>query len=93
MANSIDSDLQLLVEGKDAANFFEAVVKDMALRGVQIQNFGGVNQLRGFLPGFVNVRNFSSVRRVGIVRDAEGSAASAFQSVQSSLSNVGLPAR
>lgn len=46
MANEIESDLQLLVEGKDDRNFFDAVVRDMALQRVQIQDFGGV---RGFL--------------------------------------------
>ena len=91
MTTRIESDLQLLVEGKDCVNFFEAVVKDMALQRVQIHNFGGVNELRGFLPAFVKAPGFLSVRRIGIVRDAEENADSAFQSVQSSLTNAGLP--
>ena len=58
---------------------------------MQIHNFGGVNQLRGFLATFVKTPNFHSVRSVGIVRDAETSEQSAFQSIQSSLKNVDLP--
>ena len=58
MASGIESDLQLLVEGKDCANFFAAVVQDMALQRVEIRDFGGVNQLRSFLPGFVKAPGF-----------------------------------
>ena len=92
MPTRIESDLQLLVEGKDCANFFEAVVQDMALQRVEIHDFGGVKELRGFLPAFVKAPGFPSVRRIGIVRDAEKNANSAFQSVQSSLKKAGLPA-
>ena len=92
MATQIESSIQLLVEGNDQRNFFEAMVEHMALSGVQVQNFGGVDELRRYLAAFVNTPGFSMVRRIGIVRDAETSAASAFRSVQSSLRNAGLPA-
>ena len=62
---------QLLVEGNDARNFFEALVAHMALAGVQVQNFGGVTQLRRFLSAFVNIPRFQEVGSIGIVRDAE----------------------
>ena len=45
-----------------------------------------------FLKAFVKSPAFDTVSSMGIVRDAENSAASAFQSVHSSLTNVGLPA-
>ena len=83
--------VQLLVEGNDQRNFFEALVKHLNLLGVQTRNFGGVDQLRGYLAGLVNMAHFSTVRQLGIVRDAETSAASAFQSVQSALRNARLP--
>ena len=88
----ITSSVQLLVEGNDQRNFFEALVDHLKLPDMQIRNFGGVNALRGFLAAFANVAHFSNVRHVGIVRDAETSAASAFASVQSALANAGLPA-
>ena len=91
MATQVESSIQLLVEGNDQRNFFEAMVEHMALADVQVQNFGGVRELRGYLAAFVNMPGFSIVRRIGIVRDAETSAASAFGSVQSSLRNAGLP--
>ena len=92
MATQIESSIQLLVEGNDQRNFFEAMVEHMALSGVQVQNFGGVDELRRYLAAFVSMPGFSMVRRIGIVRDAETSATSAFHSVQSSLRNAGLPA-
>ena len=86
---------QLLVEGSDARHFFEALVRHMRLSGsIQIQDFGGVNELRGFLSAFVRMPGFGeTVRSVGIVRDAEGNAGGAFRSVQSSLrdNNLSVP--
>ena len=101
---SIDDPVQLLVEGKDPRNFFEKFIAYLNLAEIQLQNFGGVNDLKGFLEGFVLAPGFARVRSIGIVRDAErrvgegalpeaqpSPAMSAFQSVQSSLRNVGLP--
>ena len=87
----ITSSVQLLVEGKDESNFFDALVKHLKLPCVQIRDFGGVDKLHGYLAGIVNMAHFSTVRQLGIIRDAETSAASAFQSVQSALRNARLP--
>ena len=87
----IESEIQLLVEGKDQKNFFEAFLTHLSLANVQIQDFGGVNDLRGSLLALVSTRGFyETVRGVGIVRDAEESANAAFQSIQASLRNAGL---
>ena len=45
----IEEKKQLLVEGNDQRNFFEAFLKHLNRQDVQIQNFGGINELRGFL--------------------------------------------
>lgn len=83
---------QLLVEGNDHRNFFEAFVRHLRIAdGVQIIDFGGVGELRGVLAAFVKMPDFGSIRSVGIVRDAERSENGAFQSVQSSLKNANLP--
>lgn len=88
----IRAGVQLLVEGNDTRNFFEALVRHMGLGHIQVQNFGGNDELRGFLPAFVATSGFGeTVRSLGIVRDAEADARSAFQSVQSGLRNAGLP--
>lgn len=82
---------QLLVEGNDERNFFEALLGHIGVGGIQIQNFGGVASLKGFLRVFVKLPGFQTVTSVGIVRDADRSEASALQSVQSSLRNAALP--
>ena len=87
----IESEIQILVEGNDQRNFFEAFIDHLSLANIQIHNFGGVGQLRDFLEGLVDATGFQAVKSVGIVRDAEISAQAAFQSVQSSLNNAGLP--
>lgn len=89
--NPIESEVQLLVEGHDQRNFFDALCESMTLSQIQIQNFGGVTDLRTFLSLFVKYPGFTDVRSIGIVRDAERSAQSAFQSVQDSLRGAGLP--
>ena len=83
--------IQLLVEGKDQGNFFDELVKHLKIEDLQIQDFGGVNELKGFLGVLVKQPGFGTVRMLGIVRDAETSAQGAFQSVQSSLRNARLP--
>ena len=101
---SIRQPVQLVVEGKDAFNFFGAFIEDLELANVQVQNFGGVTDLNGFLDAFVRAPGFAGVRSIGIVRDAERRAEddrpreaqpspawSAFQSVQSSLRRFELP--
>lgn len=98
---TIEHSVQLLVEGNDPRNFFEAFIEHLGLAGIQVQNFGGVNELNRFLQGFVLEPGFGRVRSIGIVRDAErpvdGSSTveesatqelRAFQSVRTSLRNA-----
>ncbi len=87
-AIQIESAIQLLVEGNDPRNFFEAFIKHQSTANIQLQNFGGVSELSGFLRAFVNSPDFQTVQSLGIVRDAETSADGAFRSVQSALRNV-----
>lgn len=68
---SIRQPFQLVVEGRDAFNFFGAFVENLKLADVQVQNFGGVTDLNEFLDAFVKAPRFAEVRSIGIVRDAE----------------------
>ena len=91
-ARQINAGIQVLVEGNDQRNFFEAFIEHLDLDDVQVQDFGGVDELRGFLSAFVRMPGFlERGQSIGIIRDAEDSSQSAFQSIQSSLSNAGLP--
>lgn len=87
----ITKEALLLVEGKDPRNFFDALSKHLSLsQQLEIMNFGGVEELRSFLVGLCVGSGFRSVKRIGIIRDAEKDAAGAFQSVQASLKRAGL---
>ena len=88
----IEREIQLLVEGNDERNFFEALATHLSIRNMQIRNIGGKDRLRRFLRVFRKDPDFLEiVRTVGIVRDADASADSAFESVQDSLRLAELP--
>jgi len=88
----IERSVQLLVEGRTPKAFFEALLAHLGLGGrVQVQDFGGVDQLRGFVKALGAAPGFSeTVEALGCVRDAEASAPSAFQSVCDALRAAGL---
>ncbi len=93
----IEHEFLLLVEGKDARNFFEALRGHLNLADFGVKDVGGVGQLREYLAGLVSTPGFRNVRSLGIIRDAETSnnpaetAERAFRATQSSLDNAGLP--
>lgn len=83
---------QLLVEGRDAVAFFGALLKHLGLSEVQIQNFGGISELRPFLKALRNEPGFwGNVLSLGVIRDAESNPQGAFQSVRDSLLAASLP--
>jgi len=80
----------LLVEGMDAFQFFKALLHHLNLLSeIEIRNFGGINQL-DFLETLMITDGFDRLNSLGIVRDAESNANSAFQSVSDLLSRIGL---
>lgn len=93
MAREIDRHVQLLVEGNDERNFFEAFIEYMRLPTVvQIQVLYGKDRLRESLETLAGATGFRDVKSVGIVRDADDSAGAAFQSVRTALTQAGFPA-
>ena len=90
-STSIACPIQLLVEGNDPRNFFPAFIQQQYPDyEIQVRNYGGIGELRDYLGGFVKRPDFGYVKNLGLVRDAEHSAQSAFQSVQDALTEVGL---
>jgi hypothetical protein len=83
---------QLLVEGRSPELFCEALVQWLNLADVQLQNFGGITDLPGFLRVLRNEPGFAmQVASLGIIRDAEANSTGAFQSVCSALRGASLP--
>lgn len=80
---------QLLVEGNDDRNFFEALLDRLELhQSIGVQTYRGRDRLKEFLYGFVNDRNFEGVRAIGIVRDADASRDGAFRSTVDILATL-----
>lgn len=82
----------LLVEGNDAFQFFKALLRHLnLLYKIEIRNFGGVNDL-DFLETLKITSGFEKVISLAIIRDAEKSSVSAFNSVCGALKHAGLDA-
>ena len=89
---TIVSERLLLVEGQDEVNLLRALIRhhlgDAA--GIQVVDVGGKNQFPTSLRAIqVEVGTHPTFRSLGVIRDADKSAESAFQSVCSQLSAVG----
>lgn len=81
-ADSIKTEKLLLVEGRDEFNFFSALLAYIGIHDVKILEVGGCFQFASVYPSVVITSGFSSVKRIGFVRDAEANKAdSAFQSI------------
>ena len=87
----VEEPVQLLVEATTSGTSSKPSSAIWAGLTSRCITSGDVNDLRDFLPALVDAPGFKeTVRSVGIVRDAETSAESALQSIQSSLRNAGL---
>ena len=81
-ADSIKTEKLLLVEGRDEFNFFSALLAFLNIHDVTIIEAGGCKKFASLYPSIVITSGFSSVKRIGFVRDAEANKAdSAFQSI------------
>ncbi|HBL10647.1 MAG TPA: hypothetical protein DD379_04420 [Cyanobacteria bacterium UBA11162] len=77
----IEQPKQLIVEGQDAVYFFRAFLKHLNITDIQIQNYGGIRDLRFFLKALSLTPDFATlVTSIGIVRDAETDKKGAFMS-------------
>jgi hypothetical protein len=90
--STITASRQLLVEGRSAELFFQALMPAIGLTGFQLQNFGGIADLPRFLRLLRNDPGFGpGVTALAIVRDAEASALTAQASICTALRGAGLP--
>ena len=82
MSEAIKSEKLLLVEGKDEENLFSALLKYLQIEHVDIRSAGGYLKFAKLYPSVAVTTGFSSVSRIGFVRDAESNEAdSAFESI------------
>ena len=81
----------LLVEGNDDRRLFGAMSEHLEINDIEISSYNGKPNLRNDLAERVRSPDFQTVTSLGIVRDADNSSQSAFDSVVSSLRRAGLP--
>ncbi|MBF0344004.1 MAG: hypothetical protein HQL06_07220 [Nitrospirae bacterium] len=91
MADAIKSERILAVEGKDEKNFFEALLKYLNIEGCEIRDVGGKYKFKKNLKGLTKTTGFKRLRYIAIIRDADESADSAFQSIVNILKELKLP--
>jgi hypothetical protein len=94
LEREIKTPTQILVEGRTPEIFFREIVeKHLKLEDkIQVRDYGDIKKLTPYLKVFTPRAEFiEKVTGLGIIRDAEDKpAASAFQSVCSSLEAVGI---
>ncbi|MHB1767651.1 MAG: DUF3226 domain-containing protein [Phycisphaerae bacterium] len=81
----IHCDRLLLVEGKDEKGFFDKWLLQIVASSVQIVDIGGKDKFHTKFPTITNLPGFRNVQRLGIIRDAEESYTSTFQSIKNTL--------
>ena len=65
----IESTRMLLGEGVEEELFLNALLKNLGLSGVQVENYGGKTNLLPFLKALKNRSGFVRVEKLGILRD------------------------
>jgi hypothetical protein len=79
------------VEGREEELLLLALLEHLNIIEIEVNSFGGKNNFRRFLRTFVNTPGFDEVQSLGVVRDADDSPETAFQSVRDSLDSLTLP--
>lgn len=81
----------LVVEGNDEKIFFQELFKHMAKENItDIQDVGGKDNFKNNMPTLTRIPGFNEVEAIAVVRDADGSCRSAFDSVKGILKENGL---
>lgn len=91
MPEKIASDKLILVEGKDEINFLSAFLNYLGLKNIQILKVGGKDNFRKEFPVLLIDPGFNSVKIYGIIRDADESEHSTFQSITALLKKYKQP--
>jgi hypothetical protein len=93
VSERIDKPRLILVEGSDDKAFVEALIVQLDLTSViQVMDYGGKDRLPLYLSDVLpNLPGYDHVEALGITRDADDDAPSAFDSLKSALKKAKLP--
>jgi hypothetical protein len=82
----------LLVEGSDEVAFFQALCRYIDIGNIQIEDVEGKENFKKVVRTIVQVRpGRELIQSIGLVRDADGNAKGAFDSLCNALNVAGLP--
>ena len=91
-SRSIEKPVAVVVEGLD---YFHLILSQIQGRtefeSVELWDFCPVGSLRHWLEDFRTLRNFHTLRALGVIRDAETDAAAMIASVRARLTSNGFP--
>lgn len=82
----------MIGEGNEEVLFFNAFLKHLNLNDIQVEQYGGKQKLASYLKTLQLRSGYANLVALGITRDADDSAQSAFQSICSSLKGASLAA-
>ncbi len=87
----LDKTKLLIGEGKDEQRLFMALLKVLNLsESIQVEYYEGKDNLSRYLSSLLKRPGYQCLESLGIFRDADSSAKSAFQSVQDALNKAKL---
>ena len=81
----------LLCEGRDESRFLIEYLQyllrevDKVYDNIQVENFGGINELSKKLKTLGNMESFEKVKKIAVIRDAETDWTGALSSIDSSI--------
>jgi hypothetical protein len=82
----------LIGEGWEEVRFFGALLNHLNLSDIQVEEYGGKNNLQRYLKTLPNRGGYRQLVSLGVTRDADDDATNAFRSVCGALGSVGLAA-
>lgn len=90
-AKALSKPKLLIGEGREEELFFTAFLNHLNITDVQVEQYGGKQALASYIKTLKVRPGYLQIISLGITRDADNSAQSAFQSVCSSLNRAELP--
>ena len=90
-ALQIEQPKQVLVEGNDDVRLFRALAKHLGISDIQVNQYGGRDNLRPFIRTFGVLAEFANVKALAIVADANSDRNRAEQRIREALSAADLP--
>jgi hypothetical protein len=88
--SELDKPKLLIGEGKDEVRFFEALLKHLRIEDTKVAQYGGKNKLPDYLDALRLRPGFTDLTSLGVTRDADTDALSAFDSVRNHLARRGF---